>query len=306
MTLTLQGIWSPMPTPFDPRGRLDEERTGELTDYLIQGGVDGLFPLGTTGEFALLDRDERRRVVEIVADRAASRVPVLAGVSDPSPRNAAAFAKDAAEAGADGVVATAPYYYRVDEGGLLAHFRMIHDAISLPLVLYNIPDWTHAFVPLTVVSQLAEEGTIVGMKYTEYNLFNLMRFIAGAGSRISILTGSDAMTYSCLEAGGSGAVISVSNILPREASSVYDLFRSGKKEEARAAQEALLPAIEAAGIGYFPAGVKEAMSQVGFPVGGVRPPQAPLSQKEKESVRSLLGKTGRQISGGSTPSGGTR
>lgn len=305
MTLTLQGIWSPMPTPFDRQGRLDEKRLEELTDHLIEGGVDGLFPLGTTGEFSLLDRPERRRVVEIVAKRAASRVSVLAGISDPSPKNAAAFAEDAAEAGADGVVATPPYYYRVDEEGLLAHFRMIHEAVRLPLVLYNIPDWTHTFVPVQVVSRLAAEGTIVGMKYTEYNLFNLMRFIDGAGSKIAIFTGSDAMTYSCLEAGGKGAVISVSNILPKEASSIYDLFRSGKKEEAMAAQKAIIPAIEAAGVGYFPAGVKEAMRLVGFPVGEVRPPQTPLSHKEKDTIRSLLGMTGRQISGETLAGGGT-
>ena len=109
MTLSISGIWSPMPTPFDRSGELDVDRLRALTDYLIEGGVDGLFPNGTTGEFALLDREERKRVVEVVVDRASSRVPVLAGVCDPSPRNVIAFAKDAAEAGADGVVATPLY-----------------------------------------------------------------------------------------------------------------------------------------------------------------------------------------------------
>ena len=277
-----------MPTPFKKGGELDVERAGELTDYLIEGGVDGLFPLGTTGEFALLDRDERKRMVEAVVDRAGSRVPVLAGVSDPSPKNAVMFAKDAADAGADGVVATTPYYYRVGDDGLYSHFRIIHDSVSLPLVLYNIPEWTHNFVPVPVVARLAEEGVVVGMKYTEYNFFNLVRFIEAVGKKISVFTGSDAMTYSCLEAGGSGAVISVSNIAPRAAASISDLFREGRPEEARKAQKAILPAIEAAGVGYFPAGLKEAMRAAGFPVGAVREPQTPLTGPERERVAALV------------------
>ena len=306
MSLSLHGIWSPMPTPFLPDGSIDEKRTGELTDRLIEAGVDGLFPLGTTGEFALLDRDERRRIVELVVAKAGSRVPVLAGISDPSPRNAAVFAKDAAAAGADGVVATSPYYYRVDEGGLFRHFKMIHDSISLPLVLYNIPEWTHTFIPPSVVSRLAEEKIVVGMKYTEYNMLNLQRFIRAVGAKIAVLTGSDAMTYSCLEAGGRGAVISVSNIFPNEAASIYDLFRAGKLSEARKVQDSLIPAIEAAGTGYFPAGVKEAMRLVGFPVGTVRPPQPDLTASEKGAVKALLEETERQIPRAAGARGGKR
>lgn len=277
-----------MPTPFTRDGGVDEKRLRELTDYLIEGGVDGLFPLGTTGEFALLDRIERRRVVEVVVEHANSRVPVLAGVSDPSPSNAVVYASDAADVGADGVVATPPYYFRVGDEGLHTHFRMIYESISLPLVLYNIPEWTHNYVPLSVVSRLAEEGAIVGMKYTEYNMLNLLRFIGAVGRKIAVFTGSDAMTYACLEAGGSGAVISVSNILPKRASSIFDLVETGKLREALKVQDSIMPAIEAAGIGYFPAGLKEAMRIVGFPVGDVRKPQTTLSDEEKEKVKALI------------------
>ena len=135
MTLAVRGIWSPMPVPFDGSGEVDLARLGELTDYLIEGGVDGLFPNGTTGEFALLDREERRKVVETVVDRANSRVPVLAGVGDPAPRNAISLAKDAADVGADGVVATSPYYYRVDEEGLYNHFNIFFESVYVILVL---------------------------------------------------------------------------------------------------------------------------------------------------------------------------
>ena len=292
MTLSMSGIWSPIPTPFDRTGEVDVDRLKSLTDYLIEGGVDGLFPNGTTGEFALLDRAERKRIVDTVVDRANSRVPVLAGVCDPSQRNVIAFARDAADAGADGVVATPPYYYKLGEDGLYAHFRMIHESVSLPLVLYNIPEWTHNFVPVSVVSRLADEKAIVGMKYTEYNFLNLVRFIRAAGDKISVLTGSDAMTYAGLEAGGSGAVICFSKILPKEASSIFDLFKAGRLDEARKVQDSILPAVEAAGVGYFPAGLKESMKVAGFPVGEVRKPQTPLTEGERETVRALLKKAG--------------
>jgi len=292
LTLRLQGIWSPMPTPFRKGGELDEPRLGELTDYLIDGGVDGLFPLGTTGEFAFLNRDERKRVVEVVADRANSRVPVLAGVSDPSPTNAVSFAKDAESAGADGVVATPPYYYSVDEEGIYKHFRMIYDSISLPLILYNIPEWTHNLVSVPVVSRLVDEGVVVGMKYTEYNMLNLLRFIQAVGRKIAVFTGSDAMAYSCLEAGGSGAVISVSNILPKRASSIFDLVLAGKFRQAMEVQRGILPAIEAAGVGHFPAGLKAAMRSAGFAVGEVRAPQSPLTPEENELVSTLVKRAG--------------
>ncbi len=277
-----------MPTPFKSNGDLDEERIPELTDYLIQGGVDGLFPLGTSGEFAFLDRGERKRVVELVVASAGSRVPVLAGVSDPSPNNAIAFARDAADAGADGVVATPPYYYKVSDEGLFMHFKTIGDSISLPLVIYNIPEWTHSFVPLSVVSRLAEEKLIVGMKYTEYNMLNLMSYLRAVGNKIAVFTGSDAMAYSCLEAGGAGAVISISNIAPRAASSIYDLVAKGRLKEALAVQMSLMPVVEAAGIGYFPAGLKEAMKVAGFAVGEVRSPQTPLNREEKRKVKELV------------------
>lgn len=280
-----------MPTPFSKQGETDFPRLKELVDRLIEGGVDGLFPLGTTGEFFLLTREERKRVVETVVDSANGRVPVLAGVCDPAPRNVVAYAKDAQDAGADGVVATPPYYYATSNAGLYEHFRLIHESILLPLVLYNIPEWTHNFVPVEVVSRLVGEKRIVGMKYTEYNMLRLLQFIGSVGSKIGVLTGSDAMTHTCLEFGGAGAVVSICNVFPREASSIYDMATAGRHDEARRAQARLLPAIEAVGTGWFPAGLKEAMRVVGFPVGDVRPPLQPLSAEEKKRVELLISET---------------
>src|SRR2546422_1911511 len=289
----LEGIIAPMATALSHYEKIDVKTTRTLVDYLIDGGIDGLFPLGTSGEFALFDREDRKKVVETVVDQTNGRVPVLAGVSDPSLENVLAFAKDAEDAGADAIVATTPYYYTTGEDGLFGHFETIARKGGLPLVVYNIPEWTHLFVPPNVVQRLAEKQLIVGMKYTEYNLLNLLRFLKIAGKRISILTGSDAMTLTNLEFGGNGGGIWVGNVTPKLASAVFDEFKRGNLEAARQAQSKLLPIIEAISIGRFPAGLKEAMGMVGMPVGGVKRPLQSLSGEERNSVAAFLVESGR-------------
>lgn len=267
-------------------------RLRELTDYLIENGIDGLFPLGTTGEFAFLSREERRKIVECVVDQSNGNVPVIAGVSDPDSATVVTYAKDAEDAGADAVIATPPYFFPLSQESIYDHYVTIHSGTSLPLFLYNIPQFTHNFVEVPVVERLSKERVIAGMKYTEYNLLNLLQFIWSAGKEISIMTGSDAMAETCLEYGGSGAIISVSNIAPRRAASIYDLALKRDFEGARKAQFDLLPAIQAAGLGYFPAGLKEAMAVSGFPVGGLRQRHTTLSKEDKEQVRKLLSQAG--------------
>ena len=288
----IQGIIVPMATPLKPDGSFDPDTAKKLVDFLIEGGVHGLFPLGTSGEFALFDREERQKIVETVVDRTNGRVPVLAGVSDPSPDNVTNFAKDANDAGADAIVATSPYYFTTGEDGLYEHFETIASKSELPLFVYNIPEWTHLFVPPNIIQRLAENKIIAGMKYTEYNFLNLLKFIKAAGDKISILTGSDAMAFTCLEFGGSGAVIGIANVAPRLAASIFDLFKKGDLENARIAQVKLLPVIEAIGVGRFPAGLKAAMKLIGMPVGNVHPPLEPLIVKEVGTVASLLREAG--------------
>jgi 4-hydroxy-tetrahydrodipicolinate synthase len=289
---TLEGIVAPMATPLTRDERIDVKRTQDLVDFLIDGGIDALFPLGTSGEFALFDREERKTIVETVVDQTNGRVPVLAGVSDPSLENVIAFAKDAEDAGADAIVATPPYYYTTSEDGLFSHFETIARKSGLPLILYNIPEWTHLFVPPSVVQRLAEKQLIVGMKYTEYNLLNLLRFLKIAGKRIAIFTGSDAMTFTNLEFGGSGGVIGVANVAPKLSSAVFDEFKRGNLEAARQAQSKLLPIIEAIGVGRFPAGLKESMRMVGMPVGDVKRPLQSLTGAERNIVAGFLRETG--------------
>jgi 4-hydroxy-tetrahydrodipicolinate synthase len=288
MKLKLEGIWTPIPTPLTRNGRIDEKATRRLVDFHIEAGIDGLLPLGTSGEFALLSREERGLLVKTVVDAANSRVPVVAGVSDPSIQNVLQLSSDAKEAGADGVIATPPYYFTTTDEGHYHHFKAISEAIDLPLLIYNIPEWTHSFVTPDTVQRLADEKLVVGMKYTEYNFLNLVRFLKAGRTRIAIFTGSDAMACSNLELGGSGAIIGAANVAPKIASKIFDDYRKGDLKGARESQDKLLPVIEAFGVGKYPAALKEAMNLIGFPVGPLKEPLQPLSIPEQKLVGKLL------------------
>ncbi|MCL5678037.1 MAG: dihydrodipicolinate synthase family protein [Candidatus Thermoplasmatota archaeon] len=292
MNRELRGIWAPMPTPLTRKGEVDVESLRVLVNHLITGGIDGLFPLGTAGEFALLSPDERRLVTDTVVDAANGRVPVFAGVSDPSTENIIAFAKQAIDVGVDGIIATPPYYYTTSEDALYRHFRLLHSKLPVPIVVYNIPSFTHIFIPVRVVSRLAEEGCIAGMKYTEYNLYNLITFISETRKKIAIFTGSDAMAYSCLDFGGSGAIIGVSNVAPKMAAGIYDYFVSGRKDRAREMQIKLMPAISAIGMGEFPAGLKEAVSYAGMNVGKPKEPIPDVTPEQRREIHALLNRAG--------------
>ena len=292
MNSKLEGIWSPMATPLKKDGSLDSATTRILVDFLIDGGIDGLLPLGTSGEFALLSDSERREITNVVVDQANGRVPVVVGVSDTSIEKILQYSRYAKDAGADAIIAVPPYYFTTTNEGLYQFYKKLSEDTGMPLMIYNIPEWTHCLVPSDIVKRLADEKLVVGMKYTEYNFLTLLKFHQETKGKIAIFTGSDALAYSNLEFGGSGAVIGISNVAPRESAKIFDAFKSGNLLKARESQMKLLPVIEAIGIGKFPAGLKEAMKLVGIPVGEVKPPLLPLTGTEKKLVRDLMRQSG--------------
>jgi len=290
MKLKLEGIWTPMVTPLKADSKVDLGATRTLVNRLIESGIDGLFPLGTTGEFALLTPQERNLVVRTVVDEANGRVQVIAGISDPSTENVVRFASEAKEAGVEGVITTTPFYYGTTQEGIYQHFRLLASKIDLPLILYNIPEWTHTFATPSVVRRLAREGLIAGLKYTECNLLRLLEFITEVNGRIPVLNGSDTLTFTNLEFGGSGAIMGVSNLAPELSARLWDEFRSGNLKGARELQLKLLPFIQAMAIGQFPAGLKEAMNIMGQKVGKTRDPIPSLLPAERKMVRAALAK----------------
>jgi 4-hydroxy-tetrahydrodipicolinate synthase len=289
LLLKLEGIWCPLATPLDHHGDgVNVNGVKELVNYEIENGIDGLLPLGTSGEFALLSEVEKKTLLKQVVDTTNDRVPVVAGVSDPCVENVVQFSKDAKDVGVDAVIATPPYYYSTTTESLYGYYKALSDKVELPLLIYNIPAWTGNYVGPDIVKCLADEKCVVGMKYTQYNFLNLLEFLTSCGKQIAVFTGSDALAYSNLEFGGCGAIIGVANLAPGIASKIYDEFKSANMDAARETQEKLLPLIKSMTIGEFPAGLKYAMNLIGLNVGPAKTPLPPLNDDEKARVEKLL------------------
>jgi 4-hydroxy-tetrahydrodipicolinate synthase len=282
-----------MATPLNHNGvGINIESTKRLVNFLIENGVDGLLPLGTSGEFALLSDDERRTFLSQVVDSTNGRVTVVAGVSDPSVDRAIMSSKQAKDLGADAVIATPPYYYQVGPENLYGFYKHLSQSIDLPLMIYNIPGWVGTIVSSETVKKLSDEKLVVGMKYTDNNFLNLLDYIETSGKQIAIFTGEDALAYSNLEFGGKGAIIGVANVAPTLASMIYDSFQRGNFQAAKETQQKLVPLIKAIGLGRFPAGLKATMNLIGLDVGPPKSPLPVLNENEKSQVRELLGSSG--------------
>ncbi len=287
-----KGLIVPILTPFDNEEKLDVEALKNHVDFLVEKGVHGIFPLGTAGEFALLSADERVKVIEAVIDAVNGRVPVYAGVSDPGTMNAVNYARAARDLGADAVVATPPFYYKTDEEGILNHFTSIVERSEIPLIIYNIPSWTHQPVSLRVAERLAEHDLVIGMKYTTNDLHSFWEYVQALGDRISMLIGADSLFYSALEFGADGAVLGGANVAPDLFAEIYNTHARGDREASFEAQRRVLPIVEAMELGTFPAALKEAMRLIGRPMGEVRKPLTPLSEAEKRTVAEYLKSAG--------------
>lgn len=289
MTLKLEGMWSPMATPLNKNGKgINADSAKQLVNFLIENGVDGLLPLGTTGEFALLSDEERSSMLKHVIDEANGRVPIVAGVSDTSIDRVVMFSKEAKDRGADAVIAIPTYYFSTTQEYLYNYYKQISESIDIPLMIYNIPEWAGILVPPDVVKKLADEKLVVGMKYTQYNFLNLLEFLETSGKQIAIFTGSDAMVYSNLEFGGRGGVIGTTNIAPALSSSIFDKFQRKDFQGAREAQAKLLPLIKAEALGKFPSGLKHAMNLLGLEVGPAKAPLPPVTEAEKRQIEEAV------------------
>lgn len=288
----LKGIIVPMVTPFmrTLEQELDLTALQKHTEFLIENEVDGLMPLGTTGEFALLNRDERREVVRRVVGAANGKVPVIAGVSESGTNIAIALAKDAEEEGADQIIATGPYYYRTNDEGLYLHYQNILDAIDLPMMIYNIPTWVGYNIPAGLVRRLIDRnpGRVVGVKYTTNDMALFLDYIRELREDLSIFVGADDLIYAALELGAAGAVAGSANVFPRETVMIYKCFQEGDFTESKKHQGNIDLLTRTMSLGTYPSPVKEALTMIGRDCGPVRRPLVPLTSAERAQVKASL------------------
>jgi 4-hydroxy-tetrahydrodipicolinate synthase len=292
---TLQGAFTALVTPFTADGSLDEDALRRLVRWQVLAGIDGLVPVGTTGEAPTLTPAERDRViaitVETVAERASrGRVPVVAGTGTNDTAATIAATRRAAELGADAALVVAPYYNRPDGRMLEAHFRAVADAGDLPIVVYNVPSRTGTNVPADVFLRLAEHPRVIAIKEASGNLEQIARICRDRPRDVAVLAGDDAWTLPILALGGDGVVSVASNEIPGELVALCDAARAGDWDSARRIHERWLPLFLANFVGGpNPVPVKAALELMGLlDVDAVRLPLLSLAAESRAGLADTL------------------
>jgi 4-hydroxy-tetrahydrodipicolinate synthase len=271
-----------MVTPFDAEGKLDIETTQQLAVWLADQGVDGLFVAGTTGESLLLSLDERRHLTEATVEAVGGRIAVLAQIGCANTSDSIALAEHAARTGADGVVVLCPFYFKVDDAGIAAHFAAVAAAVpDTPVYLYNIPGYCRNNISPRVVSTLLEQvPNLAGIKDSSQDMILLQQYVELAPEGFSVLVGSDRGLLSGLAAGGVGGVSAASNVFPSVVSNLIQAFWSGDLQTAQAAQRYMNELVSVVTMGPPLAGYKAGLALRGHPVGGLRPPLRDMTPDE--------------------------
>jgi 4-hydroxy-tetrahydrodipicolinate synthase len=286
------GTYTAIVTPFR-NGVLDEAALERLVKAQIKGGVDGIVPVGTTGESPTLDYEEHVRVIELAVEFAKGKVKVLAGTGGNSTSEAIYLTKAAEEAGADGSLQVAPYYNKPTQEGLFQHFSAIAEATKLPLVLYSIPGRCGIEIAVDTVQRLAAANkTIVGIKEAGGNADRVSQLRAALGPKFEILSGDDSLTLPFMSVGANGVISVASNVIPREVSRMVNAFAAGKLAEAQKLHAKFYPVFKDLFIETNPVPVKAALAMLGVVQEEYRLPLVPMTAKNKEVLKSTLKKVG--------------
>lgn len=282
------GILTPNITPTDAHGNVDEDLLRGYVDWLIDRGVDGLYPNGSTGEFVRFTAEERRRIVAIVVDQARGRVPVLAGAAEANAKETIAACNAYGDMGVQAVAIVAPFYYRLSSDAVYAYFREIANAVRVDVTLYNIPLFASP-IPVETVVRLANDcPRVVGIKDSSGDLPNMMRMIAAIRPQrddFTFLTGWDAALAPMLIAGADGGTNATSGVVPELTRALHRSVIAGNIDEAMRLQYQLLPLFDAMiSLGEFPEGFRAGARSRGWDLG---PGRVPISENQKQQIRSM-------------------
>jgi len=283
----IEGVLPALITPFTKDNEVDEEGLRQNIEFLIEGGVSGIVPCGTTGESATLSMSEHEHVIEIAIN--CSTVPVVAGTGSNNTIEALELTKSAEDAGADAALLITPYYNKPNDRGMIAHFKAISNAVDLPLILYNVPSRTGINLKPEIVAELARESNIIGIKEASGNLEQITRIIELTQDEdFVIFSGDDALTLPILALGGVGVISVVANVAPSLVVSMVKAFQKGELKEARELHIELAPLIRAAFLETNPIPIKKAVELIGLPAGSLRLPLASISADNEKKLRTAL------------------
>jgi len=282
------GVFPYLVSPIDRDGRVKTDVLARLADDLITAGVHGLTPLGSTGEFAYLDRAQRAAVVGTTIAAAAGRVPVVAGVASASTADAVAQARHYQGLGADGILAILEAYFPLKDAQVESYFRAIADAVDIPVVLYTNPQFQRSDLALDVIARLAAHERIGYIKDASNNTGRLLSIMNRCGDHIDVFSASAHIPAAVMLIGGVGWMAGPACIIPRQSVALYNLCRAGRWPEAMALQRRLWRINEAFARFNLAACIKAGLESQGYEVGDPVPPQPALTTEERRAVAAAL------------------
>ena len=286
------GVFPYLVSPVRPDGEIDAAVLSRLCGDLIAGGVHGLTPLGSTGEFAYLNGSQKRQVVETVVASVKGRVPVVAGVAATTIADAVAQARAWAAAGVDGILAILEAYFPLDDAGVVAYFEAIAKAVDLPVVLYTNPNFQRSDLSIPAIVRLSKIENIVAIKDASTNTGRLLSILNATDGRIDVFAASAHIPTAVMLIGGKGWMAGPACVVPKASVQLYDLCVAKRWDEAMALQRRLWALNQAFAKHNLAACIKGALEMQGYAVGAPLPPQAPLSEVGRAEVRAALAAVG--------------
>lgn len=281
-----QGTGTAMITPFTLEGAIDEPALRRFVDFQIEGGVDMLFPGGTTGEGATLEEDETDQLLRIVLDQAKGRVPVIFGAGSNSTKKAVKATERAKKLGASGVLSVGPYYNKPTQGGYIEHFKAVAE-VGLPVVVYNVPGRTGSNILASTTLKLAEIPNIVAVKEASGDLGQMMEILRSRPAEFRVLSGDDAITLPLIACGGDGIVSVVSNEVPGMMSAMTNAALAGNYVAARELHYKMLPLMNANFVESNPIPAKAVLAMMGLIGENYRLPLVPITPANRANLQKI-------------------
>lgn len=282
------GVFPYLVSPIDARGRVKEHVLTRLVNDLIDAGVHGLTPLGSTGEFAYLDREQRQRIVEVVVRAARGRVPVVAGVAATTIADAVAQVEAYEALRVDGILAILEAYFPLTEDGVVAYFTAVAKSTALPIVLYTNPQFQRSDLTLGTIERLAGLKNVRYLKDASSDTGRLLTIINAVGERVQVFSASAHIPACVMLIGGVGWMAGPACVVPRQSVRLYDLCRAGKWPEAMRLQRKLWHMNRVFAKYNLAACIKGALELQGYEVGSPLPPQTPLSDAGRTEIKQIL------------------
>jgi len=275
-------------TPFTPENTVNTAALKDQAALQIREGTTALIVCGTTGESSTMTPSERAEATAAVAEAANGQVPVVSGVGGNDTQAVIAACRAAKTAGADAVLAVTPYYNKTTQAGLVAHYEAVADASPLPVILYNVPSRTGLNMQAGTAAKLSAHANIAATKEASGDIAQIADIARLCGGNLTLYSGNDTDVLAVLALGGAGVISTAANVVPERMRRLCTAFFGGQLDEARAIQLQLMPLIHALFAEVNPIPVKEAMALMGFPVGALRLPLVPLSDKNRETLKARM------------------